>query len=655
MAATRKLTVEVLGDARSAHGTFKALADGTDNLGRQFIDFGKKAAVAFTAVAAGTAVFAKKALDAAYEAQRVSAQTEAIVRTTGKAAGVSAAEVQRLADALSFKTGVDDEAIQSSMNMLLAFKQVRNEAGRGNDVFTRASAAMLDLANVFGSVDGAAMQLGKALSDPVKGITALRRAGVTFTEAQQQQIKTLARSGDLLSAQRIILSQVESQVGGTAAATATAAARMRIAFENLQEKIGALLMPAFEGFARVMTDDVIPAIQRLVDTYGERLTRFFTRLWSSIKNVTATVSRTLQPVLKRIGDWMSRNTGTVATFFSVLAGAAVLASIAAVAAGIAGLFNPVTLLVAAVAAAAAGIVHAYKNFDTFRQVVDSVARFLTGTVGPALARVFRTLADTIASLVDGIRTRWADISAATANIFDAITAQVRIAAAVLQRIWDVFGAAITASVTRAWNATAQTVRGALDVIKGVLDIFLGILSGHWGRAWDGLKSVVSGTLQTVLGVVKAMTNPIITAFALIWAGIKKAATAPFNALVWLVRTTMNTVVDLINRFIDIWNRIQFTAPRIHIPGTDWTIGGFTIGLPDLTKIPHLEQGGIVTSPSIVQIAEHEPEAVIPLSRLTNGDTNVTIHVSGADPNAVVDALKRYYRQNGAVPIRTLTP
>jgi hypothetical protein len=34
-----------------------------------------------------------------------------------------------------------------------------------------------------------------------------------------------------------------------------------------------------------------------------------------------------------------------------------------------------------------------------------------------------------------------------------------------------------------------------------------------------------------------------------------------------------------------------------------------------------------------------------------GSTNVTINVSGGDPQAVVDALRRYMYQNGTVPIR----
>jgi hypothetical protein len=53
------------------------------------------------------------------------------------------------------------------------------------------------------------------------------------------------------------------------------------------------------------------------------------------------------------------------------------------------------------------------------------------------------------------------------------------------------------------------------------------------------------------------------------------------------------------------------------------------------------------------IGEAGPEAVVPLTGRNTpmGNTNVTINVNGGDPQAVVDALRRYMFQNGAVPIR----
>jgi len=67
-------------------------------------------------------------------------------------------------------------------------------------------------------------------------------------------------------------------------------------------------------------------------------------------------------------------------------------------------------------------------------------------------------------------------------------------------------------------------------------------------------------------------------------------------------------------------------------------------------IPRMADGGIVTSPTLALIGEAGPEAVVPLSRM-GGTGGVTINVNGGDPNAVVDALRRYMLQNGTVPIR----
>jgi hypothetical protein len=76
-------------------------------------------------------------------------------------------------------------------------------------------------------------------------------------------------------------------------------------------------------------------------------------------------------------------------------------------------------------------------------------------------------------------------------------------------------------------------------------------------------------------------------------------------------------------------------------------------MQELKGIPAMAAGGIVTGPTLAMIGEAGPEAVIPLDRMGSmgGGTNVTINVNGGDPNAVVDALRRYMQLNGSVPIR----
>ena len=162
-----------------------------------------KAAAAIS-VAAGVIGF--KLVSAAYESQKVMAQTEALIKSTGGAAGVTAEQVSALSEKLAMQIGVDDELIQSSANLLLTFKQVANQAGAGNNIFDRTVVLSQDLGNVFGSAEGAAMQLGKALSDPANGLTALKKAGINFTDQNKEQINTIVESGNSLEAQKVILS-----------------------------------------------------------------------------------------------------------------------------------------------------------------------------------------------------------------------------------------------------------------------------------------------------------------------------------------------------------------------------------------------------------------------------------------------------------------
>jgi hypothetical protein len=108
---------------------------------------------------------------------------------------------------------------------------------------------------------------------------------------------------------------------------------------------------------------------------------------------------------------------------------------------------------------------------------------------------------------------------------------------------------------------------------------------------------------------------------------------------------------MFNGIASLWNntfgKLSFKIPSF-VPG----IGGKGFDVPN---IPMLAEGGIVNKATLAVIGEAGPEAVVPLSRAgefgMGGGNNVTIHVNGGDPNAVVAALRTYMRQNGSVPIR----
>src|SRR5436190_1026858 len=101
--------------------------------------------------AAGAVInFFKGAFNEAQEAAKVGKATEAVLKSTGNAAKVTAQQVSDLAGRLSELSGVDDEVIQSGENVLATFTSIRNEVGKGNDIFDQATASALDMSAALG-------------------------------------------------------------------------------------------------------------------------------------------------------------------------------------------------------------------------------------------------------------------------------------------------------------------------------------------------------------------------------------------------------------------------------------------------------------------------------------------------------------------------
>jgi hypothetical protein len=210
-------------------------------------------------------------IDQARESAKIGRVTAQVIQSTGGAAHVTAAQVGDLATSISNKTGADDEAVQSGENMLLTFTNVRNEVGKGNDIFNQASAAAVDLAAAMNhgevtqeGMKTSSIQLGKALNDPIKGVTALQKVGVTFTAQQKEQIKAMVQSGNIMGAQKIILGELNKEFGGTAKAAADPMQRLSVIMGNLAEQIGGAVMPAIDEFANFMANTGAPAISAVV-------------------------------------------------------------------------------------------------------------------------------------------------------------------------------------------------------------------------------------------------------------------------------------------------------------------------------------------------------------------------------------------------------
>lgn len=204
--------------------------------------------------------FGRQALAEADAQLKADAQIKEAIRSTGGVAGRSLADLKQQAEELQKVTLFGDEQTEGAQALLLTFKNIRGE------IFDQTVPLVQDLATAFNQdLSSSAIQVGKALEDPIRGVTALRRVGITFSEDQQKMIKALVETNDLAGAQRIILRELETQVGGSARAAAAAGAGplqvLKNVFGEIREAVGGLIIS--------VVSDFIPGIKRAANALLE--------------------------------------------------------------------------------------------------------------------------------------------------------------------------------------------------------------------------------------------------------------------------------------------------------------------------------------------------------------------------------------------------
>lgn len=212
-----------------------------------------QASVAAAGVLGGLAAVGAGAVEDLKRIETINAQTAAVIESTGGAAGVSADHIADLSGKLEGLTATEGEAIQEGANLLLTFTNIKNGVGEGNDIFDQATTSLVDMARAMGTdPQSAAVQLGKALNDPIAGISALSRVGIQFTDDQKAMIESLVESGDTMGAQKIILEELNTQFGGSGESYAGTLAGQQELFGHkigeTTEAIAAGLMPIMSDF-----------------------------------------------------------------------------------------------------------------------------------------------------------------------------------------------------------------------------------------------------------------------------------------------------------------------------------------------------------------------------------------------------------------------
>jgi hypothetical protein len=214
-----------------------------------------------TGASAGLAFAFRDSLMIWDEAAQAQAKVEQAIRSTGGAAGFTAEQLAGFAREFQNVTRFDGDDILGDVTaQLLTFTNVSGEA------FRRAQEAVLNISTFMKTdLKSTAIQVGKALNDPIKGLAGLGRAGIQFSEDQKATIKTLVETGEVAKAQAMILDELAVQFGGQAEASAKAGLGFLDQFRNAWGDVQEGEAPAYRGIAYLVFEDL-----PLAD-YGNRI------------------------------------------------------------------------------------------------------------------------------------------------------------------------------------------------------------------------------------------------------------------------------------------------------------------------------------------------------------------------------------------------
>ena len=191
----------------------------------------------------------------AHEFHMAEAQVRAGIESTRGAAGLMFDDVEKSAKKLSSSVLYSKTDVLNMQSLLLTFPAITKKS------FDPTSKIIMDMSTRLGQdLKSSAIQVGKALQDPVNGITALRRVGVNFNDSQKETIKKLVETGQTAKAQSLILKELNTEFGGSAKAAFNAdplarynkvVGSMKMQLGEAAIKIQAALAPALISLSKV--------------------------------------------------------------------------------------------------------------------------------------------------------------------------------------------------------------------------------------------------------------------------------------------------------------------------------------------------------------------------------------------------------------------
>jgi hypothetical protein len=600
-------TDELEGHNRRAHGSFLELVGG--------LGAANLAADGVEKTLEGLHKVIETGIDRAKDDAQINSQLAAGLTSTGGAAGTTVKGMDDLAESIARMSGQSADSIGKTESLLLTFTNIKNVGP--DKIFDETTLAAANMAARFGGdATQSAVQLGKALNDPVKGMTALRRVGVSFTADQTAQVKALQASGDMMGAQKIILGELNTEFGNSAKAAGQtlpgAMARAKESFEEMSGKVVSALLPAITPIFSKMVDlfqSMAPHIEKFADMLASGLEKIgpilapigaaisqafkaaepalasfggmFKQLEPTLAQLIPVVANVIQQIspfgiiLKALGPVLPQIASTVVTLAQTLGGdlATVLQMLAPI------LAQVVQTLAGALSGAIVALLPAVSQLAG---VVGQVLVAAVTAVAPLLKPLASLISEILGAVVPLIPPILGLVSALLPLLVPIIqlvgsllTPLIQLLTVLLQPILQLVTGMVQMLVPALqlvvqWftNYITPIIRDAQNVFQGLSDFISGVFSGNWSQAWHGIQEIFSG----------------------VWDGIKNIASGALNGVIDLVNGAIGTIDDALAGISKATGGIiNLNIPKI--PHASFDVGTDRVPGGEGQPVPAVVHGG----------------------------------------------------------------
>lgn len=548
MARVWQLLVKADGDTKAAQRELKALQRSTKNFGRAVSGIGKTLTTAVTAPLIALGVLGVSELR---ETMAVTTKTDAVFKSMGDTMKVTKGQLSKLVTDLERYSAIEGDIIQNAANVGLSFKALASNP----ELFDKTTRAAVDMSAALGTdLQTTMVQLGKAMQNGAKGAGALAKNG-TLAKDDIAKLQAMAKAGvPIWKQQEFILAAVNKQYAGQGKNVDPLKA-IAIAVKNVAETLAILLLPAITK----------------VSAWLQTLATYVTGLSGEKQKwvgVSLLVAAALGPILMVVGAMITAMAGLIVVTGLTIA--------------------PLLLVAAGVAAVIAVLVVAYAKSESFRSIVDTIARV-------ALVVLKAILVGT----VQGIENLSTKVIAATTflvSFWTTIAGGVKTALA-----W------IRDSAAACWTAVISTISAAYNAAVSVAAALSGAVKSGFAWIRDNANAAWSAVKNTMDDVVSAASSIGRTLAGSVQAGIEwirdngASALAPFKTALSAIDTVCDNIVSAL---ASIKTAISDATSSANSLSTALSLAKVVL--------PAMARGGITSGPTLA--GEAGREAVIPLGQ-----------------------------------------